>query len=357
VASPARPSWRWRWSALHLRPPRRCCTWSRCTATCAGASRATTRSTTSPAPCTCSSAAWSGPTRRRASTGTPCGVFAWRPAARVVEELSAVLDGERGMTLVEADPFACRPAWCSRRRARCATSTPPACSTRPMSTWRCGSARWPARQDADVALAAALAVRGPAPRPRLRGRGDRARHDGDGGGGRRRLGAALARGAARGVERLAASPLVAVGDDDEDAIRPLRLVGTALYLDRYWREERRVATRPARVSGRRHPPAASMTTCCPRPRAAVRYTADDRQMLAAATAVLRRLTVVAGGPGTGKTTTVARIAALLAEAGAGRADRTGRPDRQGGHASRRRRSTSRRLELDVSPEIRERLLG
>jgi exodeoxyribonuclease V alpha subunit len=40
---------------------------------------------------------------------------------------------------------------------------------------------------------------------------------------------------------------------------------------------------------------------------------DSRQCLAAASAVLRRLAVVAGGPGTGKTTTVARIVALLAE--------------------------------------------
>src|SRR5205807_1905511 len=39
----------------------------------------------------------------------------------------------------------------------------------------------------------------------------------------------------------------------------------------------------------------------------------DRQRLAAATAVLRPLAVVAGGPGTGKTTTVARILALLDE--------------------------------------------
>ncbi|MFC7657463.1 AAA family ATPase [Pseudonocardia benzenivorans] len=37
----------------------------------------------------------------------------------------------------------------------------------------------------------------------------------------------------------------------------------------------------------------------------------DRQRLAAAVATLRRVTVVAGGPGTGKTTTVARLLALL----------------------------------------------
>ena len=45
--------------------------------------------------------------------------------------------------------------------------------------------------------------------------------------------------------------------------------------------------------------------------------ADLRQRLAAAAAVLRRFAVVAGGPGTGKTTTVARIVALLAEQAAG----------------------------------------
>src|SRR5687768_17092404 len=40
---------------------------------------------------------------------------------------------------------------------------------------------------------------------------------------------------------------------------------------------------------------------------------QSRQAQAAATAVRRRLTVVAGGPGTGKTTTVAQIVALLCE--------------------------------------------
>src|SRR5262249_34498216 len=40
---------------------------------------------------------------------------------------------------------------------------------------------------------------------------------------------------------------------------------------------------------------------------------DGRQRLAAAAAVVQRFGVVAGGPGTGKTTTVARIVALLYE--------------------------------------------
>ena len=75
---------------------------------------------------------------------------------------------------------------------------------------------------------------------------------------------------------LAASDLVAVGEDDSEP-RPLRLLGTRLYLDRYWREERSVA-------------------------------ADLGEMRASGV-----LEVIAGGPGTGKTTRVARITAELLE--------------------------------------------
>ena len=52
------------------------------------------------------------------------------------------------------------------------------------------------------------------------------------------------------LEALAASPLVAAGED-EAAARPLRLAGTELYLDRYWREERQVAADLARARGPR----------------------------------------------------------------------------------------------------------
>lgn len=48
--------------------------------------------------------------------------------------------------------------------------------------------------------------------------------------------------------------------------------------------------------------------------------ADDRQKLAARTALRKRLTVMTGGPGTGKTYTVARILALLAARGIEPAD-------------------------------------
>ena len=43
------------------------------------------------------------------------------------------------------------------------------------------------------------------------------------------------------LEALAASPLVAVGEGGDADGGPLRLLGSRLYLDRYWREERQVA--------------------------------------------------------------------------------------------------------------------
>ena len=112
---------------------------------------------------------------------------------------------------------------------------------------------------------------------------------------------------------LSASPLVSAGE------RPTPLVfdgGARLYLTRYFQYQQRLidALRPrlrapdddvdlvrlregmARLFG---PPRSD------RP--------DAHQRLAAAVAVLQRLSVISGGPGTGKTTTVVRILALLVE--------------------------------------------
>jgi exodeoxyribonuclease V alpha subunit len=115
-----------------------------------------------------------------------------------------------------------------------------------------------------------------------------------------------------------ASELVALGEEDPAADRPLRLLGSRLYLDRYWREERAVAralTALERANGGAQAEIeARLDRLFP-------GDADRAQRSAAATAVARRFAVVAGGPGTGKTTTVARIVALLleqAEAGGGR---------------------------------------
>jgi exodeoxyribonuclease V alpha subunit len=112
------------------------------------------------------------------------------------------------------------------------------------------------------------------------------------------------------LDRIAASRLVAVGEDAAD--RPLRLVGTELYLDRYWREERQVAADLAALRDRAVVDVREDVLAD----GLARVLGDDeRQRLAAETAVRRRFAVVAGGPGTGKTTTVARILALLLEQG------------------------------------------
>ncbi|MDP9384104.1 MAG: exodeoxyribonuclease V subunit alpha, partial [Actinomycetota bacterium] len=111
------------------------------------------------------------------------------------------------------------------------------------------------------------------------------------------------------VARIGASPLVGEG-------RPLRLEGSALYLDRYWREEQQVA---ADLAGLAEPGEVDTGVLAAGiGRLFSGEDADDDQKVAAATAVLRRLAVVAGGPGTGKTTTVARIVALLEEQAAAR---------------------------------------
>jgi exodeoxyribonuclease V alpha subunit len=106
-----------------------------------------------------------------------------------------------------------------------------------------------------------------------------------------------------------AGPLVADGADAPPG-RPLRVVDGLLYLDRYWREEElvrcslaeRAAVAPPEVDLPRL--GAGLDRLFPAP-------GSERQRLAAAVSALRRVTVLAGGPGTGKTTTVARLLSLL----------------------------------------------
>ncbi len=113
------------------------------------------------------------------------------------------------------------------------------------------------------------------------------------------------------VAGVAASRLVAPEDDPERAA-PLRLHGTRLYLDRYWQEERRVAGDLVGLSDATAP-AVDLDALRDGLGRLFPAGSDVRQRAAAAAAVLRRIAVVGGGPGTGKTTTVARIVALLGE--------------------------------------------
>jgi exodeoxyribonuclease V alpha subunit len=114
------------------------------------------------------------------------------------------------------------------------------------------------------------------------------------------------------IASVTASALVAVGDEAADAARPLRLVGSWLYLDRYWAEEVQVAA-SLTAMGADEAPVFDLRRLGDGLARMFGSDLGGRQSLAAASAVLRRFAVVAGGPGTGKTTTVARIVALLCE--------------------------------------------
>lgn len=108
-------------------------------------------------------------------------------------------------------------------------------------------------------------------------------------------------------DAIAASPLVSE--------QLLRLEGDRLYLDRYWREEVQVCDdlveRVRRAGAQPILPVLE--------RGLQRVFADDdehdftEQRAAAHAAAHRSTTVLTGGPGTGKTTTVAGVLALLAE--------------------------------------------
>ncbi len=120
-----------------------------------------------------------------------------------------------------------------------------------------------------------------------------------------------------------ASPLIALGDDDAGSTErtPLRLLDTRLYLDRYWREERAVA-------------------------------ADLNELTAGG-----RLDVIAGGPGTGKTTHVARMVIELLKGGA-RPPLIALAAPTGKAAARLQEAVHEEAaRLPVSEPVRERLMG
>jgi len=162
------------------------------------------------------------------------------------------------------------------------------------------------------------------------------------------------------IAALARSGLAGAGDDDAAPDRPLRLAGPRVYLDRYWREERRLAADlRAFAAGT---PAAVRDDVLAAGIARLFVDDDDgRQPLAAAAAVLQRFAVVAGGPGTGKTTTVARIVALLGE----QAEAAGAPAPLVALAAPTGKAAARLEEavheearrLDVAAPLRDRLLA
>ncbi|MFZ3204488.1 MAG: exodeoxyribonuclease V subunit alpha [Pseudomonas sp.] len=113
--------------------------------------------------------------------------------------------------------------------------------------------------------------------------------------------------------RLAASSLVGTDGD----FTPLILVGERLYLARYQAYERQLAEQLlSRAADLPSVDEAQLSESLTR-LFAFNVQQPDWQRLAAAQAVRRKLAVISGGPGTGKTTTVVRLlAALLEQPGA-----------------------------------------
>ncbi|MGU3434971.1 exodeoxyribonuclease V subunit alpha [Actinomycetes bacterium M1A6_2h] len=117
------------------------------------------------------------------------------------------------------------------------------------------------------------------------------------------------------VAALRRSPLIVGGD--RGPLRPLRLVdtdeGLLLYLDRYFLQEQMIRE----VLDERSASHPEVDVEALASHLTLRFggaSAPDRQRIAAALAATTWTTVIAGGPGTGKTHTVARILAILVAA-------------------------------------------
>lgn len=117
---------------------------------------------------------------------------------------------------------------------------------------------------------------------------------------------------ARWRAALLASPLCADGEAGPVAT-PLVLSGPRLYLRRYWQYERevrhaialRLAPAPVATAQRIRPVLDALFADAAQPGN------EDWQKMACALALRQRFAIVTGGPGTGKTTTVVRLLALL----------------------------------------------
>ena len=103
-----------------------------------------------------------------------------------------------------------------------------------------------------------------------------------------------------------------VGDSPLVGETLLRLSGSLLYLDRYWREEGQVCDDLLDRLARR-PPEVEPVLLEAGVRRVFHQEGYDEQREAARVAAGRWTTVLTGGPGTGKTTTVAGLLALVAE--------------------------------------------
>ncbi|MFJ3484727.1 exodeoxyribonuclease V subunit alpha [Pseudomonas sp. NPDC090202] len=115
---------------------------------------------------------------------------------------------------------------------------------------------------------------------------------------------------------LAASTLVAAAGDNSEAAaqKPLVLVERRLYLRRYWTYERRIDAALRRRLAQGEPAPEDLAARLDGLFGAASSAPDaqiDWQKLACALATRGAFSIITGGPGTGKTTTVVRLLALL----------------------------------------------
>lgn len=111
---------------------------------------------------------------------------------------------------------------------------------------------------------------------------------------------------------VAASPAVR-SPSDHDRVTPLVLDRDRLYLERYWRYEQRLLAGLERLVAADPPDhdPAQVTACLDRLFPSASGDGPDLQRRAAEVATRRAVTIITGGPGTGKTTTVVKLLAAL----------------------------------------------
>jgi len=110
---------------------------------------------------------------------------------------------------------------------------------------------------------------------------------------------------------LTTSSLIAISGDEERAGAPLVLDDSRLYLRRYWNHEQRIARAIDQRLARSQATPTRLAEQLIRLFPATGSDAPDWQRVACALATRGAFTVITGGPGTGKTTTVVKLLGLL----------------------------------------------